>query len=274
MGWNPVKDISRTVSKGFKSITKDPLGALTLGGWSTNALLKGLTGRTANLTQSAIMGGLGFLVGGPAGAGIGAGLSLAQQGTLGKGIQDIATMGASAQQRYLQKMYAAQNAAAAEQTKIAEEQNRQNLLQQIRATRIARAMNLADYAGETGVVSSGALGNLGSIGSQYLSGITSAYNIGTAANAYQTYMNQYNWYQTQAQNSQIRWNNRLNLLNFGLSVYGQGQSLQTAKLGNFYASLRAADAWQKVGEAEQQLGSIPTSWQGTYLGYNTTKGLF
>lgn len=219
---NPVKSIGKALSSGFKSITKDPLGALTLGGWGTNALLKGLTGRTANLTQAGLYGAAGFLLGGPVGAGIGAGYSLASQGSLGTGLQDLATMGASAQMRANQRLADIYNRAQQEQAKAAEEENRRSLLQQIRATRIARAMNLADYASETGVTSSGALGNLGSIGSQYLSNTEFAVRQAGYQNAYQTYMNLYNQYQAKAQNSQIKWNNYRNLASLALYSWGKG----------------------------------------------------
>ena len=263
------KSISKSVGRFGRELRNDPFSALTFGGMGTKFLTQNLLGSKINLTNAGLYAGAGFLLGGPVGAGIGAGFSLASQGSLGTGLQDLATLGASAQQRYLQKMYDAQNRAAQEQAKMAEEQNRQNLLQQIRATRIARAMNLADYAGETSVFSSGAYGNLGSIGSQYLSGLTSSVLMGQYANAYQTYMNQYNWYQTQAKNSEIRWNNRMNLLNFGLSVYGQGQGLQTAQLGNYYSSLRAANAWADVGNIQSQVSSSAPStiYRGYYYNY-------
>lgn len=263
-----VKGIGRSISKGFKSITKDPLGTLTLGGLTTNAILKGLGLNSINFTQAGLMGAAGFLVGGPVGGAAGIGLSVAQQGVLGRSIQDVATMGASAQIRYNQQMYNAYNAAQKQQAKINELNNEQNLLQQIRAARIARSMNLADYASETGVVSSGALGNLGSIGSQYLSGVTYSYLTGKYANAYQTYMNQYNWYQTQAKNSEIRWNNRINTLNTALSLYGSYQGLQTGALQNQYLRAKVADAWSDAGKAQQGASKIPTSWIGMFLSHN------
>lgn len=264
MGFN----IGKTIKKAVKSVTKDPIGTLTLGGLTTNALLKGLGGRSVNLTQAGLYGAAGFLMGGPLGGAAGLAYGVAAQGGLGTGIQDIATMGASAQMRYQQKMTAAYNAAQREQARIAEEQNRQNILQQVRAARIARAMNLTDYAGESGVFSSGAAGNLGSIGSQYLSNLGFSVRTGQAANAYQTYMNQYNWYQTQARNSQIRWQNRMNLFGTALSIYGQGQSLQTAGLSNFYARLRNADAWADASAVEEEAAKIPSSWTGNYLSFN------
>lgn len=264
--------IGKAIKKGFKkavkSFTKDPIGTLTLQGLTTNALLKGLGGKSVNFTQAGLYGAAGFLMGGPIGGAAGLAYGVAAQGGLGTGIQDIATMGASAQMRYQQKMTAAYNAAQREQARIAEEQNRQNLLQQVRAARIARAMNLTDYAGESGVFSSGAAGNLGSIGSQYLSNLGFSVRTGQAANAYQTYMNQYNWYQTQARNSQMRWNNRLNFIKTGLSIYGMGDQLSTASLTNFYAKLRNADAWADVGAAEEQAAKIPSSWTGNFLSFN------
>lgn len=260
-----VKSVSKGVSSAFKNISKDPIGTLTLGGLSTNAILKGIGLDPINFTQAALMGATGFLVGGPIGAAAGMGLSVAQQGVFGRNIQDIATMGASAQVRYQQQMANAYNKAQQEQANIAKLQNEQNLLQQIRAARIARSMAATDYAGETGVISSGALGNLGSIGSQYLSNLGYSVKTGLAANAYQTYMNQYNWYQTQAQNSQIRWQNRMNMIKTGLSLYGMGDNLATGQLQNYYARLRNADAWADVGSAQSAEAAVPTSWMGMYL---------
>lgn len=257
--------LSKSFKKLTKKITKDPLGTLTLGGLSTNAILKGLGMDSINFTQASLPAAIGFLLGGPVGAAAGFGVGVAQQGVLGRNIQDIATMGASAQVRYNQQMYNAYNKAQQQQAKIAELNNQQNLLQQIRAARIARSMNLADYAGETGVTSSGALGNLGSIGSQYLSGLTYSVLTGNYANAYQTYMNQYNWYQTQAKNSEIRWNNRMNMLKTGLSIYGMQDNLATGQLQNYYARLRNADAWSDASQAQSQEAAIPTSWTGMYL---------
>lgn len=255
----------KSLKKIGKSITKDPLGTLTLGGLSTNAILKGLGRDSINFTQAALPAAMGFLLGGPIGGAAGFGVGVAQQGVLGRNIQDIATMGASAQVRYNQQMYNAYNKAQQQQAQIAQLNNQQNLLQQIRAARIARSMNLADYAGETGVTSSGALGNLGSVGSQYLSGVTYSALTGNYANAYQTYMNQYNWYQTQAKNSEIRWNNRMNMLRTGLSIYGMQDNLSTGQLQNYYARLRNADAWYDASQAQSQEASVPTSWTGMYL---------
>lgn len=268
MGWNPVKDVKKI----GKKISKDPLGTLTLGGLATNAILKGLGRDSINFTQAALPAAMGFLVGGPVGAAAGFGVGVAQQGALGRNLQDIATMGASAQVRYNQQMYNAYNKAQQQQAKIAELNNQQNLLQQIRATRIARSMNLTDYAGETGVTSSGALGNLGSVGSQYLSGLTYSVLTGQYANAYQTYMNQYNWYQTQAKNSEIRWNNRMNMLKTGLSLYGMQDNLNTAKLQNDYARLKNVAAWSDARSAQSAANtavtSLPTSFKGEYFSYN------
>lgn len=237
-------------------------------------------GNTLNvdMTQMALYAAGGALIatgfGAPVGgammataAGLGAGLSAAQQGTFGKGVQDVATMGASAQVRYNQKMAEAYNQAQKEQARIAEENNRQNLLQQIRAARIARAMNLTDYAGETGVTSSGALGNLGSIGSQYLSNLGYSVRTGQAANAYQTYMNQYNQYQTQARNSAIKWQNRANTINTALSIYGMGQGLQTQQLQNYYAGLKLNDAWTDAYTAQSKASAVPTTWAGRNFSY-------
>lgn len=241
MGFNPIKEIKHAGKKIGKALKPD------------------------NLMQTALMAGAGFLVGGPWGAAIAAGLSVSQQGTFGKGFQDITTMGASAQVRYNQQMYNAYNKAQQQQAKIAELNNQQNLLQQIRAARIARSMNLASYAGENGVTSSGALGNLSSVGSQYLSGATYSVLTGNYANAYQTYMNQYNWYQTQAKNSEIRWNNRKNMINMGLSIYGMQNNLATGQLQNYYAGLENADAWAAASSAQSAEASIPTSWKGMYV---------
>lgn len=242
-----------------------------------------LIGDTLNvdMTQMALYAAGGALIatgfGAPVGgvmmataAGLGAGLSAAQQGTFGKGVQDVATMGASAQVRYNKKMAEVYNQAQKEQARIAEENNRQNLLQQIRAARIARAMNLTNYAGETGVTSSGALGNLSSIGSQYLSNLGYSYRVGQAANAYQTYMNQYNQYQTQARNSAIKWQNRANTINTALSIYGMGQGLQTQQLGNQYAKMRLANVTAQASQAQQQADSVP-SWDGEYFSFGVKK---
>ena len=61
----------------------------------------------------------------------------------------------------------------------------------------------------------------------------------------------------------------MNLLNFGLSVYGQGQGLQTAQLGNYYSSLRAANAWADVGNIQSQVSSSAPStiYRGYYYNY-------
>lgn len=265
MGFS-VGKIGKSISKGFKSITKDPLGTLTLGGLSTNAILKGLGLNSINFTQAGLMGAAGFLAGGPVGGAAGLGLSVAQQGVLGRNIQDVATMGASAQVRYNQQMYNAYNKAQQQQANIARLNNQQNLLQQIRAARIARSMNLADYAGETGVTSSGALGNLGSVGSQYLSGATYSVLTGNYANAYQTYMNQYNWYQTQAKNSEIRWNNRMNMLRTGLSIYGMQDNLATGQLQNYYARLKNADAWSDASKTQTEVKQVP-NYIGEYFSF-------
>lgn len=257
--------VVKKIGKALKNpVNWTGIGALTnlgLGALGLNSITPQIA------IQMGIYGGMGFLMGGPVGAAAGAGLAAAQAGTLGRNIQDIATMGASAQIRYNQQMYNAYNAAQKQQAKINELNNEQNLLQQIRAARIARSMNLADYASETGVVSSGALGNLGSIGSQYLSGVTYSYLTGKYANAYQTYMNQYNWYQTQAKNSEIRWNNRINTLNTALSLYGSYQSLKTGALQNQLLEMKVADAWSDVGKAQQGSSKIPTSWTG-FMGYS------
>lgn len=262
MGWNPVKDIKKI----GKKISKDPLGTLTLGGLATNGILNLLGGKSINFTQAALPAAMGFLLGGPVGAAAGFGVGVAQQGVLGRNIQDIATMGASAQVRYNQQMYNAYNKAQQQQANIARLNNQQNLLQQIRAARIARSMNLADYAGETGVTSSGAVGNLSSIGSQYLSGATYSVLTGNYANAYQTYMNQYNWYQTQAKNSEIRWNNRMNMLRTGLSIYGMQDNLATGQLQNYYARLRNADAWSDASKTQKEVKQVP-NYIGEYFSF-------
>lgn len=260
-----LKKIGKGVSSAFKSIAEDPLGSLNPLTLQANLLLRATGNKPVNWTQAALPAAMGFLLAGPAGAAAGFGVGVAQQGVLGRNIQDIATMGASAQVRYNQQMYNAYNKAQQQQAKIAQLNNQQNLLQQIRAARIARSMNLADYAGETGVTSSGAVGNLGSVGSQYLSGATYSVLTGNYANAYQTYMNQYNWYQTQAKNSEIRWNNRMNTLKLGLSIYGMKDDLATGQLRNYYAKLKNADAWSDANQAQSQEAAVPTSWTGMYL---------
>lgn len=248
MGWNPFKDVGKAVSGAVKSVGKifdDPVQtAMYIGGAALIA-----TGFGAPLGTAMMIGG---------------GVGVAASGALGKSLQDVATMGASAQTRYNQKMTEAYNQAAKQQALIAEETNRQNLLQQIRAARIARSMNLADYAGETGVTSSGALGNLSSIGSQYLSNLGYSVRTGQAANAYQTYMNQYNQYQAKAQNSAIKWNNRMNMVNTALSLYGMGNSLQTSKLQNEYARKALGDAWDQAYSSQAEASSVP-HFKGEYL---------
>ena len=129
-------------------------------------------------------------------------------------------------------------------------------------------MMVSDYAGEANVFSSGAMGNLGSIGSQYLSNLSYSVATGNLANAYQTYMNQYNWYQTQAKNSQIRWQNRMNTIKTGLALYGMGDNLNTAQLGNFYAKMKLSDAWADAGTTQAEAAAIPTNWTGRHLTYN------
>lgn len=267
MGWASkiVKGVSKGVSSAFKNIAEDPLGSLNPLTLQANLLLRATGNKPVNWTQAALPAAMGFLLAGPAGAAAGFGVGAAQQGVLGRNIQDIATMGASAQVRYNQQMYNAYNKAQQQQANIARLNNQQNLLQQIRAARIARSMNLTDYAGETGVTSSGAVGNLGSVGSQYLSGATYSVLTGNYANAYQTYMNQYNWYQTQAKNSEIRWNNRMNTFKLGLSIYGMKDDLATGQLRNYYAKLKNADAWSDANQAQSQEAAVPTSWTGMYL---------
>ena len=263
--------IGSAISKGLKSVGKTFSGSNVMNWINPVYGMNKLLGDSIGLDfgQTALTAGAGFLMGGPLGAAAGLALSVGQQGVLGRNIQDIATMGASAQVRYNQQMYNAYNKAQQQQAKINELNNERNLLQQIRAARIARSMNLTDYAGETGVTTSGALGNLGSIGSQYLSNVTYSVATGNLANTYQTYMNQYNWYQTQAKNSQIRWNNRMNIIKTGLSLYGMGDNLKTAQLGNFYAKLRNADAWADAGKAQvaERETKLPQSWSG-YMGYS------
>lgn len=261
-----VKSIGKGVSSAFKNIAEDPLGSLNPLTLQANLLLRATGNKPVNWTQAALPASVGFLLGGPAGAAAGFGVGVAQQGVLGRNIQDIATMGASAQVRYNQQMYNAYNKAQQQQAKIARLNNQQNLLQQIRAARIARSMNLADYAGETGVTSSGAVGNLGSVGSQYLSGATYSVLTGNYANAYQTYMNQYNWYQTQAKNSEIRWNNRMNMLKTGLSIYGMQDNLATGQLQNYYARLRNADAWSDASKTQTEVKQVP-NYIGEYFSF-------
>lgn len=259
------------VGKAFKKVgkaLKNPVNWTGIGA-ATNLAL-GALGQNSlkpnNVLQMGLMAGAGFLVGGPVGAALGAGLSFSQQGYLGRNIQDIATMGASAQVRYNEKMASAYNKAQQQQAKIAELNNERNLLQQIRAARIARSMNLSDYAGETNVFTSGAIGNLGSVGSQYLSNATYSVATGNLANAYQTYMNQYNWYQTQARNSQIRWNNRMNTIKTGLSIFGMGDNLNTARLNNFYARMRLNDAWADACREQSTLKQVP-NYNGEYFSF-------
>lgn len=214
MGFNPVKSISKGISSVGKSVSKI---------FSSD-----------NITSTALMAGAGFLIAGPLGASIGAGLGLAQSGALGTGIQDLSTLGASAQQRYNQKIIDAQNRAAQEQSKMAELQNRQALLQQIRAARIARSNNLTDYSSEEGVVSSGALGNISSIGSQYLDNLTYSVRMGRYANAAQTYINQANRYAAQAQSNAIKWNNYKTVAKAVATYYAPtvGAAMAAADTGN------------------------------------------
>lgn len=167
-----------------------------------------------------IYAGVGFLVGGPMGAAIGAGLGASSEGAFGHTLQDISTMGASAQMRANQRLANIYNEAQQVQAKAAAEQNQRALLQQIRSSRIQRAQALTDYAGDTGVTSSGALGNLSSIGSQQLSNTTYSVRQGRYQNQYQTIMNMYNAYQTKAQNNQIKWNNIRQTASLALSAYG------------------------------------------------------
>lgn len=176
-------------------------------------------------------------------AAAGAGYGAAQGGAFGTGVQDLATFGASAQQRAAARMAGVYNQAQQQRARMQEETNRKNLLQQIRAARIARANNMADYAGEEGVTSSGALGALSSLGSQYLSNVDYAVTQGNLANTYQTYMNQYNAYKAQAQSNATKWQNRSNAIKFALNNY-------TGGVGN------------STGSAEGL-----TSWTGNYLSY-------
>lgn len=257
------------MSKLTKKLTKalkNPVNWTGIGA-VTNLALGALGQNSIGPKEALNMGlyaGAGFLLGGPIGAAAGVGLSTAQQGMLGRNIQDISTMGASAQIRYNEQMANAYNKAQQQQAKINELNNERNLLQQVRAARIARSMMVSGYAGEANVFTSGAMGNLGSIGSQYLSNLTYSVATGNLANAYQTYMNQYNWYQTQAKNSQIRWQNRINTIETALDVYGMGDKLKTAKLGNFYAAQRNADAWADAGTAQAEVAQAKplTSWTG------------
>lgn len=206
-----------------------------------------------NILSTALMAGAGFLVAGPLGASIGAGLGAAQSGMFGRGIQDLATLGASAQQRYNQRIIDAQNKAAQEQANMAELQNRQNLIQQIRATRIARSMSLANYSGESGVVSSGALGNLSSTGSQYLDNLTYSVRMGRYANAAQTYINQANRYAAQAQSNALKWNNYKTIASFVASYYSP--------------TAGAAAAATEMGTGQENL----PSFSGTYFSISPNK---
>ena len=86
-------------------------------------------------------------------------------------------------------------------------------------------------------------------------------------------MNQYNWYKTQAKNSQIRWQNRMNTIKTGLSIFGMGDNLNTARLNNFYAKMRLNDAWADAGKAQAAEAKIPTSWNGNYVGWNSSRGI-
>lgn len=247
-----LKSVTKSVSKVFDGDTLTTMGLYAAGA----ALMATGYGAGAGATMWA--------------AAAGAGYGAAQGGAFGTGVQDLATFGASAQQRAAARMASVYNQAQAEQAKIREEQNRQNLLQQIRAARIARAMNLADYAGEEGVTTSGALGNLSSVGSQYLSNLGYSVRTGQAANAYQTYMNQYNAYQAQAQSNALKWQNRMNTINTALSLYGMGQGLQTQGLQNYYAGLRLADATAQASQEQQVASSVP-SWEGKYLSYGVSR---
>lgn len=208
-----IKNPLKKVGKAFEKVLKNPLQvALYAGG--------------AALMATGVGAGAGAAMWAAAGAGVGA----ASVGAFGSSLQDVATMGGSAQQRYLQKMTNAQNAAAAEQSKAIQEQNRRALLQQIRTTRIARAASLTNYSSEEGVTSSGALGALSSIGSQYEGNTTYAVRQARYQNAYQSYMNLYNQYQAKAQNSAIKWNNIKGALNMGLSFYSMGANKNPAEL--------------------------------------------
>lgn len=217
-----IKDPFKKIGHAFEKIAKNPLQIVMYAGGAA-LMATGLgAGAGAALWAAA------------AGAGVGA----ASVGTFGSSAQDIATMGGSAQQRYLRKMTDAQNAAALEQSKAIQEQNRQSLLQQIRTARIARAASLTNYASEEGVVSSGALGALSSIGSQYEGSTTYAVRQARYQNAFQSYMNLYNRYQAKAQDSAIKWNNIKGALNMGLTFYGMGSkstpaSLEDEELGSF-----------------------------------------
>lgn len=170
--------------------------------------------------QTLLYAGVGFIVGGPMGASIGAGLGASSQGAFGHTLQDISTMGASAQMRANQRLANIYNEAQQVQANAIAEQNQRALLQQIRSARIQRAQALTDYAGETGVTSSGALGNLSSIGSQQLSNTTYSVRQGRYQNQYQTIMNMYNAYQTKTQNNQIKWNNIRQTASLALNAYG------------------------------------------------------
>lgn len=217
----------KKVTKAFKKATKNPLNIVFPGLGGVNSII----GDTLNLdlTQMALFAGGAALMatgfGAPAGtamlaAGLGAGVSAAQQGGLGRGAQDLATMGASAQARANQRLANIYNQAQEVQARAIQEQNQRNLLQQIRSSRIQRAQALTDYAGDTGVTSSSAIGNLSSIGSQQLSNTTYSVRQGRYQNQYQTIMNQYNAYQTQAQNNQIKWNNYRNMASLGIKAFG------------------------------------------------------
>lgn len=221
----PLKSVGSSIGKVFEGDTLTTMGLYAAGA----ALMATGYGAGAGAAMWA--------------AAAGAGYGAAQGGLFGGGIQDLATFGASAQQRAAERMAGVYNRAQQERAKAQEETNRKNLLQQIRATRIARANNLADYASETGVTSSGAAGALSSLGSQYLSNTTYAVNQGNFANAYQTYMNQYNAYKAQAQSNAIKWQNRANTLKTVLSLYNGG-----------------------VGSGAKTSEGL-TSWSGNYLSY-------
>lgn len=204
MSWNPGKSLKK-IGKSFKKLTSG----------------KGL------MTMAMYVGGAALMatgIGAPMGAMMigGAAVGAAATGAFGHTAGDIATLGANAQVRANQRLANIYNRAQQEQSAAIAEQNRRSLVQSIRAQRIARSLNLADYATETSVTSSGALGNLSSIGSQYLSNTDFAVRQGQHQNRIQTIMNEYNKYQAKAQNKQIMWNNWKSVLRLGMSVYGSG----------------------------------------------------
>lgn len=129
--------------------------------------------------------------------------------------------------RMQKKAAAAQNRAYQVQARQAALQNSRATLQQIRASRIARAQQVNQAAAIGGVESSGAMGAASSVGAQTTSNLNYMYNQWQNMNAIQDYTNLSNRYSTKAQTYQNRWATVQQVMQLGMQGYGAYQNAQT-----------------------------------------------